>query len=136
MKPYSSANFLSPQDNMFLKVTENKFIVWNYHSSGPSSIYLFEFSNINGRKKCKLCSKSLKLTIGAPNINLVFLCILYLFWYLRYQGTLPTIQCNLGKIWKTHPPRCPKNIFSEILHITLLHLILNRLNEVNISLLT
>ena len=32
---------------MFLTVTENKFIVWNYRFSGLTSIYLFEFSNIN-----------------------------------------------------------------------------------------
>ena len=36
-------------------ITENKFIVWNYHFSGPTSIYLFECSNINSRIKCKIC---------------------------------------------------------------------------------
>ena len=54
----------------------------------------------------------------------------------RYQGTLLTIQCNLGKIWKTHPPRCPENTFPEILCIKYLHLISNGPNGVNINLLT
>ena len=53
-----------------------------------------------------------------------------------YQGTLLTIQCNLEKIWKTHPPRCPKNTFPEILRIKCFHLISNGLNGVNINLLT
>ena len=34
--------------------TENKFIVWNYCFLGPTSIYLFEFSNIINRIKCEI----------------------------------------------------------------------------------
>ena len=51
MKTYSPTNFPSPQDNLFPKTTEKKFIVWNYHFSGRTTIYLFEFSNINCRIK-------------------------------------------------------------------------------------
>ena len=46
MNRYSPTNFPSPKDNMFLTVTENKFIVWNYPFPGPICICLFEFSNI------------------------------------------------------------------------------------------
>ena len=49
-------------------VTENKFIVWNYRFSDPTSIYLFEFSNINNRIKCKIC---LKLTTEVTDVILV-----------------------------------------------------------------
>ena len=73
MKLYSSTNFHSPYNNIFLRVTEYKFIVSNCHSSGPNGIYLFEFSNINSRTKCKLCSKCLKLTIEIPDVVLEFL---------------------------------------------------------------
>ena len=64
----SPTNFPSPQDNIFLKTTENKFIVWNYHFSGRTTIYLFELSNINCRIKCNICSK---LTIEAPDVVLL-----------------------------------------------------------------
>ena len=39
----------------------------------------------------------------------------------RNRGSPPTsliIQCTLGKIWKTHPPRCPKTRFPKVFHIT------------------
>ena len=61
-----------------------------------------------------------------------------------YQGSpLPNIhahiiECNLGKIWKTHALRCPKNTIPEVFHIKLsiLHLIPNGLNQVSINSLT
>ena len=37
------------------------------------------------------------------------------------------IECNLGKLLKTDPPRCPKNTFPEVFGI----LIPNGLNGVN-----
>ena len=48
------------------------------------------------------------------------------------------IERNLGKIWKTHPARCPNNTFPEVFQIKLsiLHLIPNGLNGVSINLLT
>ena len=46
------------------------FIVWNYHFSGPTSIYLFEFNNTNSRIKCEIC---LKLTIEVSDVILVSL---------------------------------------------------------------
>ena len=49
MKTCSLTNFHSPQDNIFLPVTENKFIVRNYSFSGSTSICLLEFSNNNSR---------------------------------------------------------------------------------------
>ena len=47
------------------------------------------------------------------------------------------IECNLGKIWKTHSPRYPKNTFPDIFCIrsSFFHLISNRLNEVINSLI-
>ena len=67
METYSPTNFLSLLDIIFLTVTENKFIVWDYHFLGRSSIYSFEFSNINGRIKHKIC---LNLNIKVPDIFL------------------------------------------------------------------
>ena len=72
---YSSpTNFPSSYANVFLKVTK-KNIVWNHCSSGPTSIYLFEFNNINSRIDCKICSK---ITKEAPDVVVLvsFLLIL------------------------------------------------------------
>ena len=69
MKIYSLTNFSLPQGNVFFKVTE-KNIVQNYCSSGPTSNHLFEFSNINSRIKCKICSK---LTTETPDVAVVSL---------------------------------------------------------------
>ena len=49
---------------LYISVTENKFIIWNYSFSGPTGIYLFEFSN-NEKIICEICSK---LTIEASDI--------------------------------------------------------------------
>ena len=38
---------------------------------------------------------------------------------LKDIGTPPMIECNLGKIWKTHSPRCTKNTFPEFFRIKL-----------------
>ena len=50
----------------------------------------------------------------------------------RYEWAPPMIECSLGKIWKTHSPRYPKNIFPEVacIRLSFLHLISNGLNEV------
>ena len=55
----------------------------------------------------------------------------------RNQVLPPTpliIECTLGKIWKTHPPRCPKNRFLEVFHIKYFAftLISNGLSEVKL----
>ena len=58
-------------------VTEDKFVVWNFCFSGPTSLYLFEFSNTNSRTKCKIC---LKLKIEVADVVLVsFLLTLNIF---------------------------------------------------------
>ena len=57
---------------IYFSVTENKFIAWNCHFSGPTSIYLLEFSNINSRIKCAIC---LNLTIEASDFDLVSLLL-------------------------------------------------------------
>ena len=67
MKIYIAQQILPVHGIICLSDTENKFIVWNYCFSGPTNIYLFEFSNINNRIKCKICSK---LTIEAPDVSL------------------------------------------------------------------
>ena len=47
------------------------------------------------------------------------------------------IQCNLGKIWKAHPPTYPKNVFPEIFHFVInfcvVHLVKN-IRELSLSL--
>ena len=48
MTTFNPRNFLSPWNNIFLTVPENKF-VWNYCFSGPTTIYLFNFSNSNSK---------------------------------------------------------------------------------------
>ena len=55
--------FSSPQDHIFLTVTEKKFIASNH-------IYLFEFSNNNSRTKYKICSK---LTTETTDMVLVLI---------------------------------------------------------------
>ena len=46
------------------------------------------------------------------------------------------IEYNLGKIWKTHAPRCPKNTFPQVFQITFFCILYqNGLNGVNINLL-
>ena len=57
LKTWTSTDFRDPLDNIFLTVTENKFIFWNYRFSGPINIHLFKFNNNNCRIKCKICSK-------------------------------------------------------------------------------
>ena len=77
MKIYSQTNFPSPSDNIFITVTENRFIVWNYSFSDPIGIYLFEYN----KTKCEICSK---LTIKALDVVLVSILIVNwsdtLFW--------------------------------------------------------
>ena len=48
----------------------------------------------------------------------------------------PIIQSNLGKMWKTYSPRCPKSISRGVFALGFMHLISNGLNEVNINALT
>ena len=65
---------------LYIPVTENKFIIWNYSFSGQTGIYLFEFSNNENIIICEICSK---LTIEAsdivpievPDIFLVYLIL-------------------------------------------------------------
>ena len=47
--------------------------------------------------------------------------------------TIPTpmIDCNVGKIGKTHPPRCPENAFSEDFALCFSQLLSNGVNGVN-----
>ena len=72
MKAYiAPTNFPSPEDNIFLTVNENKFVL-NYHFSGPTRIYLIKFSNISSTIKWEMC---LKLTIKVPDIVLVSLLL-------------------------------------------------------------
>ena len=97
MKTYNPTNFPSPWENIFLKATEDKFIVWNYHFSGPNTIYLFEFSNTNSRIKCKICSK---LTIKALDIVLVsLLFIVKLWWYMTHCSQVFLLALNLNCRW-------------------------------------
>ena len=67
------AQQISPvHSTIYFPVTENKFIVWNYSFSGPTSIYLFKFCHNKSRIKCQICSK---LTIEALDIVLVLLLL-------------------------------------------------------------
>ena len=53
------------------------------------------------------------------------------FIKLLKQEAPPMIQCNLGKIWKTHSPRYPENTSPEVfcIRLSFLHLLSNRVNE-------
>ena len=51
----------------------------------------------------------------------------------KYWGLTPMIECNLGKMWKTRSPRCPKNTFPKFFALRFLRLISNGLNGVNIN---
>ena len=57
-------------------------------------------------------------------------------WSTETLKAIEGISYDLEKTWKTHHPRCPRNIFPEAFCIKLsfLHLISNGFNEVNISL--
>ena len=57
---------------MYLVITENKFIVWNFAFSSSTNIYFLEFSNINSAIKCETCSK---LTIEVPDVILLYLLL-------------------------------------------------------------
>ena len=95
MKTCSPKKF-SPKNShrmIFLAVTKNKLIVWNYIFSDPTSIYLFEFSNNNRIIKCKICSKltreatyiilvSLLLTLNTFDLFLMFLMFLMFHVFL------------------------------------------------------
>ena len=67
---------LPAHSTVYFSVTENKFLVRNYSFSGPTGIYLFKFSNINSKIKCKICSE---LTIEAPDIAQVFHSLFFVF---------------------------------------------------------
>ena len=72
MKQCTPTNFPSPQENAYLTVIENKFIIWNYSFSDPTNIYLLKFSNNNRRIKCESSSE---LTIEGPDFVLVSLLL-------------------------------------------------------------
>ena len=74
LKIHSLTKFSSPEDNIILTVTKNKFIVWNNCFSNPTTICLFEFSNFNNKIKCQIC---LKLTIEVPDTVLVSLLLTF-----------------------------------------------------------
>ena len=65
-------NFPSPENIIYPTVTENKFNIWNYSFSGPTGIYLFEFSNNGNIIMWEICSK---LTIETSHIALVSLML-------------------------------------------------------------
>ena len=81
-------NKLCQPIKQYFSVTKNRFIFWN---SGPTGIYLFEFSNNNSWIKCEIRSK-LTLTIEGPDVVLVsilltlnifdtlFYCFLFIFF--------------------------------------------------------
>ena len=65
------------------------------------------------------------------------LALNFVTWFTKIlkgiRALHPMIKCNLGKIWKTHPPRCSKNTYLEVFSIkfSFLHLISNGLDGVN-----
>ena len=88
IKIYSPTPFPRPWNSIFLTITENKFSVWNYHFSGLTHIYLFQFSNIDNRIKFKICSN---LTIDASCRSGVFIgsfkgCVHYIFASLFFMS--------------------------------------------------
>ena len=72
MKTHSPTIFLAHMIyNIFLIFTDFFFLL-NYCFSGTTAIYLLEFSNINTRIQCKICSK---LTTEAPDVILMSLLL-------------------------------------------------------------
>ena len=94
MKICSLTNIPSPYDDIFLTVTERQFIVLSYSLSGPTDIYLFEFSYYIRRTKCKIC---LKLTIEIPEqcqwyCSCVFIVIFEHIWHVILVFLLLTLN--------------------------------------------
>ena len=90
-------NFPSPYNKLFLSYWKQVYCL-KLHFSGPTSIYLFKFSNNNSRIKCEICSK---LAIEAPAVVLGYLLLtLNSFGTLVYFNWI--YQVNAG--WKTLLP--------------------------------
>ena len=72
----------------------------------PTNIYLFEFSNINSRIKCKTC---LKLTIEVPDVILVSLLLtlpvlVFLCWLETCSGSCLNLNLYLHfRVWSRSP---------------------------------
>ena len=84
-------------------------------------LFLFYFCNYFCLKKLHLrCCIGLELNI--------------LTWSTKVLKCIAGNPYDLEKIWKIHPPRCPKNTFPKVFHpLSFLHLISNGLNRVNIK---
>ena len=84
-------------------------------------LFLFYFCNCFCLTKLHLrCCIGLELNI--------------LTWSTKVLKGIGGNPYDLEKIWKIHPPRCPKNTFSKVFHpLSFLHLISNGLNKVNIN---
>ena len=78
-------------------VTEKRFLVWNYSFSGPTNIYLLEFSS---RIKCQMCSK---LTIKAPVIVWCLHCQLGKYLTCYFKGFFAGFE-HVNVIWNTLRP--------------------------------
>ena len=93
MKTCSPTNFPSPLNNMFLAVTENKFIVWNHIFSDPTSIYLFEFSNNIIRIKREI----LKVNNRCNRRCGVFIIYFEYIWHVSsvFFFWVPTCTCQM-----------------------------------------
>ena len=87
--------------------------VWN--------LFLFYFCNYFCLTKLHLrCCIGLELNI--------------LTWSTKVLKGIGGNPYDLEKIWKIHPPKCPKNTFPKVFHpLSFLHLISNGLNRVNIN---
>ena len=114
MKTYSLTSFPSSWDNIFLTVSENKFIVWNNHFSGPTSTFLLEFGNINSGIKCKIYSK---LTIEAPDVVLVSLMLTLNILDMFFWVFLQTLNMEMadGLLYCLKEVRYNKNLSMKFL---------------------
>ena len=85
---------------MFLTVTENKFIVWNYRFSGLTSIYLFEFSNINKvRNMFKVNNRITRRCSGVFIVNFEYIWHVVLVFFIDFEhanGVCSTYSLNIN----------------------------------------
>ena len=101
MKACSPTNLPRLWDNLFLTVTENKFIFRIYMFSDPASISLLEFSYNNRRIKCEICSK---LTVEATDVVLVsslltLTCLMVLCRVRTCKSLCLNLNFTVFQIW-------------------------------------
>ena len=86
LKTCSLTNFPSAEHYIYIYIIYIYIYIYIYtpfyHYSSLTSICFFEFSNVNSRIKCKICSK---LTIEVPDYVLVSLLLTFDIFVMLFQ---------------------------------------------------